>query len=104
MSRNRKRAQEREAKLQKAKKRRLEKSKKLRAFTIQLNCGCCDAEVFFSSTEAIDEAFVSMGLTSTGVITDEVGQTVEGVDTFYGYRQSDEPRRNLTYLLKRLAG
>lgn len=77
----------------------LAKTKGLHKFEVQLSCGCCDAEVWFTSEEAIAAAFEVAGLTSSAEIRDDLGNLVDGVDTFYGYRRVEEERRGLGYLI-----
>ncbi len=70
----------------------------LKAFVVQLGCGCCDSTVYFRDEAAIQDKLNSMGLVCSGVLEDEAGQVVEGVDTFYGYRRETDKRRGLEYL------
>lgn len=75
----------------------------MKKYVVQLSCGCCDAEMYFRSEESMAAAFEAAGLTVSGVITDDLGNTIDGVDTFYGVRRSDEDRRGLGYLIDQLA-
>lgn len=113
MGKNDRKAREREALDRKRVSRRLQKTevdakirknlrKGLKGYIVQLGCGCCDAEVFFASDADIETAITAMGLTSSGVLVDQTGVEVHGVDTFYGFRRSDEPRRGLDFLLSRV--
>jgi hypothetical protein len=81
---------------------RLDKEVGLNRYVVQLSCGCCDAEVYFDSDEAIQRAFDEAGLVSSGTIRDSLGNTVDGVDTFYGYRCIGEKRRSLDYLANKI--
>lgn len=70
----------------------------LKAFVVQMGCGCCDSTVYFKDEIAIQNKFNQIGLACSAVIEDEAGQVVEGVDTFYGYRRETDKRRGLEYL------
>lgn len=78
-------------------------TKGLKTYVLQLNCGCCDREVWFRSEETLKSQFTAVGLTVSATIHDDLGQAVERVDTFYGYRREKEARRGLDYLVRRLA-
>ena len=66
---------------------RRNKKKKCKKFKVYLSCGCCDATVFFFSINSIDAKFVKMGYTSSGVLTDDLGNVIRDVDTFAGYQE-----------------
>lgn len=83
-------------------KDQLKKIQKCKKFIVQLNCGCCDAEVFFKDESALKKQFEDQGLTVSGVITDEIGNEVSGVDMFYGYRSPSSERRSLEYLVEQI--
>lgn len=68
-------------------------------FIAQLNCGCCDTTMQFHSQESAQAAFSAAGMTTGASITDDAGEVHEGIDTFYGFRQEDEERRGLLFLV-----
>ena len=76
----------------------------MHTFIVQLSCGCCDAEVQFLSEERIAAAFTAAGLSSTATITDDAGEEIGSVDTFYGWRRADEDRRGLSWLAAQVLG
>jgi len=79
------------------------KVKGTKKFIVQLSCGCCDADVYFREEQTLVDQIRAQGFTVGGVITDDLGQTVDSVDTFYGYRSEKETSpRSLEYLLKRI--
>ena len=91
----------RQANYDRCRKFTLAKTKGLHKFEVQLSCGCCDAEVWFTSEDAIAKAFELAGLSSSADIRDDLGNLVTGVDTFYGYRRVEEERRGLGYLINK---
>lgn len=115
MGKNDRKARERDALALKRRNRKIQKSalvdkkvtdlkrlKRLKAFTVQLGCGCCDEEVFFASDAEIAAEFAALGLTVSGTLVDQTGREVCGIDTFYGYRTADQPRRGLDFLINRI--
>ncbi len=56
----------------------------MKIYTVLLSCGCCEANLFFSSDDKARTAIKEVGLGCMQSITDEVGNTVDHVDTFYG--------------------
>jgi hypothetical protein len=64
---------------------KLNKKKKCKKFKVFLNCGCCSEIVYFFNEDIILDIFNKIGYTSTGTIIDNLGNVVNGVDTFYGY-------------------
>lgn len=86
---------------ERCRKFRLDKDVGLNKYIVQLSCGCCDADVYFRNDEAIAKAFQDAGLTSSGEIRDELGNVVDNVDTFYGFRNVSEERRSLGYLMNK---
>lgn len=76
----------------------------MKVYMVHLVCGCCQGELHFSSPEAIATAFENAGLTSSGTITDELGNVVEDIDTFYGYSEKGvvDPRGKLEKLFDQL--
>lgn len=59
----------------------------MKQYNVQLSCGCCDAILNFENESSIQKAFQLSGLSSNAIIVDDNGVEVEGVDTFYGYRE-----------------
>lgn len=68
----------------------------------QLCCGCCSTTMQFRSLDSAQKAFDAAGLGSGVAITDDAGEVHEGVDTFYGFRQSGEERRGLMFLVSQV--
>lgn len=64
------------------------------------DCGCCTAEMRFTSAKTAAEAFAKAGLQNSATIVDDKGTTHEGIDTFYGFSLSDDEQkdRGLKYL------
>lgn len=62
----------------------------MKQYEVELVCGCCSDILHFKSEENIQKAFEKAGLGSSVTITDDVGNVVEGIDTFYGYREVKE--------------
>lgn len=70
----------------------------------KLTCGCCMAEMDFDSEHSAAQAFAKVGLGHVS-ITDDLGVTHSGVDTFYGYSlKEDGMNRGLGYLADLLGG
>jgi hypothetical protein len=67
-------------------------------------CGCCDAQMAFTSVDSAARAFEAAGLTSNAVIVDDKGNAHEGIDTFYGFSTSDQvmAMRGLGYLFNQI--
>lgn len=74
------------------------------AYYARMDCGCCDATMWFSSIDTITAAFNRAGLDMGVEIIDDVGIAHEGIDTFYGFSVSDKEMdsRSLGYLMSKL--
>ena len=59
----------------------------MKEYEVELGCGCCSDILYFKNEENIKKAFETAGLGSNTTITDDKGNVVEGIDTFYGYRE-----------------
>lgn len=66
------------------KKFELKLPKDMQMYTVALSCGCCEANLFFSSDSKAKTAIKEAGLGSMQLMTDELGNEVDHVDTFYG--------------------
>ncbi len=66
----------------------------MKTFRVQLDCGCCYANVQFKSRKSADKVIVKAGLGNGRTLVDDAGQVVEGVDTFYGIIEEDESTEN----------
>lgn len=79
------------------------KTKGLYPYTVQKGCGCCQDVLYFASDAAILAQFNKIGLTSSATIVDEIGQKVDGIDTFYGFQKGKKAElRSLDFLIKQL--
>lgn len=58
-------------------------------FNVTLDCGCCDADLYFRSEEEISEAFRRAEENSSGVIYDALGDCCDNVDIESGWSRSD---------------
>lgn len=74
----------------------------MKKFILQLSCGCCDVDVYFRDEQTLKDQINAIGFTVGGVIQDDLGQVVEGVDTFYSYRTEKDKNRSIDYLVERL--
>jgi len=93
------------------KKKKLKRERRHRGFiqvTAQLSCGCCTTEMLFKSRENAVAAFNKAGLDSSADITDDKGVAHSGVDTFYGFcetqKEAEELRNAPLLRLAKLAG
>lgn len=86
----------------KIKKKKRQISKEMMEFRVQLSCGCCDETLYFQSEKEIRAAFSKVGLSVSADIVDATGRTVTDIDTFYGWRNKDESRRGLEFLMENL--
>lgn len=59
----------------------------MKKYNVQLSCGCCDANVYFMNETNIINCFNKVGLTSSGIIIDDLNNIIEDVDTFYGFKE-----------------
>jgi len=66
----------------------------MKTFKVQFDCGCCYSIVQFESREAANKAIAIAGLGNGKTIVDDVGQIVDGVDTFYGIFEENESTDN----------
>ena len=81
--------------------------KNMIAVRVLLSCGCCDAILYVKDEMSFRQKFSDLGLTSSGRITDDLGNEVTSIDTFYGYSLEDEqPKKygpnGLLRLVKRM--
>ena len=53
-------------------------------YEVQLTCGCCYGVLYFKSDKNAEAALRQAGLRVNADITDDSGQVIEDVDTFYG--------------------
>jgi len=56
----------------------------MKKYGMLMDCGCCEAELLFSSDEDALQAVREVGLMNGAKITDASGHLHEGLDTFYG--------------------
>jgi hypothetical protein len=63
-------------------------------FRVQLDCGCCYADVQFENRESANRAIAKAGIGNGMTLVDDAGQVVEGVDTFYGIIEEGESTEN----------
>lgn len=65
------------------------------------DCGCCTTEMHFTDLASAQKAFDAAGLGNGMKITDDMGTTHEGLDTFYGFSQDEEEAegRSLGFLV-----
>lgn len=53
-------------------------------YEVRLVCGCCFKYLYFKSDENASNAIREVSFQVNATVTDESGQTLEGIDTFYG--------------------
>jgi len=51
------------------------------------DCGCCYSYLRFDSLASAEQAFKDCGMGNGMSITDDTGETFDGLDTFYGFEE-----------------
>jgi len=85
MNQKKKEIEARKAAKRRAKAIRCGKVKVPATVHAQLDCGCCTAQLRFSTLERAREAFEKAGLQCSATIVDDDGVEHKNVDTFYGF-------------------
>ena len=65
------------------------------------DCGCCTTEMHFNDLNSAKKAFDAVGLGNGMEIKDDAGVIYTGIDTFYGFSETEEEQgdRSLGFLL-----
>ena len=61
----------------------------MKKFYAKSSCGCCVTEMCFENVDTAAKAFSKAGLNSSAIIIDDCEVKHEGVDTFYGFSETE---------------